>query len=554
MSNNSSVVALVVMGVIVLIIIILGIREEKTRRDKLLKAIKTLYGKRGNDKSVQSRIEHIEGYHNRHKGISAIDDITWHDLDMNELFKLMNTTYSSAGEEYLYYLLRNPKDSIEAINAMEADVTFFENNETARYSVLMSSALVGKTKSYSIYDYIGDKKSKKASSNILHYFLIFILLVSVAMLFVRTGMGIVMLIASLSISIGTYFWSRGSIIEYMTSFKYALRLYNGLIRLYRNSSLEVYKNRMEPSITGLRSFAKRSRFVYASESSGSVIGTILQYINMVFHFDLIVFNQLVKEFEEHYDDIDNMVSVLGYFETVIAIGSFRASCDSYCKPTFGDVTKANAIYHPFLKEPVKNDYKLDKSMLLTGSNASGKSTFLKTVAMNTILSETINTALADEFFTDFYHVYSSMALADNIYKGESYFIVEIKAIRRILEKKDSEKIFCFVDEVLRGTNTVERIAASTQILKNFATNGIMCMAATHDIELTSLLEDYYDNYHFEEEIIDNDVRFNYKLLEGKSKTRNAIKLLGLIGYDDSIIDNAKLMADSFINTNKWEKI
>ena len=101
-------------------------------------------------------------------------------------------------------------------------------------------------------------------------------------------------------------------------------------------------------------------------------------------------------------------------------------------------------------------------------------------------------------------------------------MVEIRAMQRILEAgaKEGAKIACFVDEVLRGTNTVERIAASTEILKYMAQQGYFCAAATHDIELTSLLEEVYENYHFSEEIKDGDVLFNYRLQEGKAQTRN----------------------------------
>lgn len=86
-------------------------------------------------------------------------------------------------------------------------------------------------------------------------------------------------------------------------------------------------------------------------------------------------------------------------------------------------------------------------------------------------------------------------------------------------------MLCFVDEVLRGTNTVERISASTEILKSLSAEQVLCFAATHDVELTELLAKEYDNYHFEEEIVEGDVRFNYRLLTGKATTRNAIKLL-----------------------------
>ena len=195
----------------------------------------------------------------------------------------------------------------------------------------------------------------------------------------------------------------------------------------------------------------------------------------------------------------------------------------------------------------------DRGVLLTGSNASGKSTFLKTVAINAILAQTIHTCLADSYSGGLYRIMSSMALKDDLAGGDSYYIVEIKSLKRILNHSADEAnpVLCFVDEVLRGTNTVERIAASTQILKSLAGRKVLCFAATHDIELTHLLENYYNNYHFEEEIKEDDIVFNYQLRKGRATTRNAIKLLGVMGYEESIIKEAEAQAEHFLKTGLW---
>ena len=138
--------------------------------------------------------------------------------------------------------------------------------------------------------------------------------------------------------------------------------------------------------------------------------------------------------------------------------------------------------------------------------------------------------------------------------------MEIKALKRIvdvaektLRSTDDIPLLCFVDEVLRGTNTVERIAASAQILEYLSQKGIYCFAATHDIELTHLLENSYDNYHFEEEVKDGDMLFSYHLLPERAQTRNAIRLLELIGFSDNIIQKADKLAGNFLQTGKWDK-
>jgi DNA mismatch repair ATPase MutS len=171
-----------------------------------------------------------------------------------------------------------------------------------------------------------------------------------------------------------------------------------------------------------------------------------------------------------------------------------------------------------------------------------------------------------------------MALRDSLSSGESYFIVEIKSLKRILdaardsdsksaitssaapsERKDDaasqspSPILCFIDEVLRGTNTVERIAASSEILLDLHRRGIRCFAATHDVELTSLLQGSYENYHFEEQIENGDVLFNYRLQKGAATTRNAIRLLEAIGYEEDIVKNAENRASEFIRSGEWKR-
>jgi DNA mismatch repair ATPase MutS len=207
-----------------------------------------------------------------------------------------------------------------------------------------------------------------------------------------------------------------------------------------------------------------------------------------------------------------------------------------------------------VEHPVANCIEETRSVLLTGSNASGKSTFLKTVAINGILAQTVHTSMAASCKTGFYRVMSSMALKDNLETGESYYMVEIRSLKRIMTeavRETAAPVMCFVDEVLRGTNTVERVAASSRILQSLARDGAFVFAATHDIELTHLLEKEYANYHFREEVLDNDISFNYILNKGRATTRNAIKLLGIMGYDEDVIRKAEETATHFLETGEW---
>jgi len=144
-----------------------------------------------------------------------------------------------------------------------------------------------------------------------------------------------------------------------------------------------------------------------------------------------------------------------------------------------------------------------------------------------------------------------MAVRDNIAEGDSYFIIEIKSLKRILDKVKETTCTCFVDEILKGTNTIERIAASASILKYLHNIDCLCITASHDIELTHILSNEYDNYHFREYITDDGIHFDYKLKEGPSKTKNAIKLLHYMNFDSKIVEAAENMVNKFINFKTW---
>jgi len=351
---------------------------------------------------------------------------------------------------------------------------------------------------------------------------------------------------------------KNEIDPYIVSFAYVMRLLRCADKISRlkNTCFEEEREQMDVSRKGLSQFRRGSFWLMSAgrmSASGSPLDILFDYLRMMFHLDLIKFNSMLAEVRKHVDDVDRMLEIAGYLEMVIAIGAYRKSLDTWCIPQEAEFLDAEELVHPLIENAVPNSIMVKKGVLLTGSNASGKSTFLKTVALNAVFAQTLHTCLAKCYSGPFFHIYSSMALRDDLGSGESYYIVEIKSIKRILDKSREVdgRVLCFVDEVLRGTNTVERIAASTQILKCLAEENVTCFAATHDIELAELLKDSYDNYHFEEEIVDGDVRFSYQIKEGKATTRNAIKLLSVMGYEKSLISEAEEMSERFLKKGVW---
>jgi DNA mismatch repair ATPase MutS len=321
------------------------------------------------------------------------------------------------------------------------------------------------------------------------------------------------------------------------------------------SWLESYNSSLKSIASKMSKVTGGAGMLASTNENGSIAEILLDYLRMITHIDLIRFNSMLKSVNSLKSEVYEMIRILGFLESTIAIASYRESLDYWCRPQFMTGSRSmsvEAVYHPCIENPVANSISVNRNVLLTGSNASGKSTFLKTVAINALLSQSICTSLSKRYTAPVFRIYSSMALKDNLEGHDSYYIVEIKSLKRILDSIDEGKtpVLCFVDEVLRGTNTVERIAASSQILKSLAGRNVICFAATHDIELTKMLESFYDNYHFQEDF-NEDVVFNYKLLQGAASSRNAIKLLKGIGYDAAIIKAADDCANRFLQTGDW---
>ena len=554
--------AWVIFGVIVLIML-KGFLDERKKKKKFILWLKNHYGELPKREEYrEEEFRKIARYYKAHeKDGFHIDDITWNDLNMNEIFKRMNYTYSAAGEEYLYYLLRTPMQEEASAGKLEEQINYFMQHKEERVEYQTAFAGIGKTGKYSIYDYLDYLDLLGEKSNGKHHLGNLAILLSIGAMYFSVQYGILLLIVVVTHNIVSYFKDKNEIDPYITSFGYILRLIKNVEKIGKlpaeafgeeRESLEKCRKSLGQFKTGASIVMSPARM----SASGNPLEILLDYARMVFHLDLIKFNQMLLEVRKNKDVIDRMLTIIGYMEAVIAIGAFRASMESYRIPRFDRSRgmKAENIYHPLLQNPVKNSILTERGVLITGSNASGKSTFLKTVAINAILAQTIHTCMADSYSASLYRIMSSMALRDDLAGGDSYYIVEIKSLKRILNRLEEEgnPVLCFVDEVLRGTNTVERIAASTQILKSLSKVSVLCFAATHDIELTHLLKKYYNNYHFEEEIVDNDVVFHYQLMRGRAVTRNAIKLLGVMGYDEEIIKEAEEMAEGFLEKGSWE--
>ena len=272
------------------------------------------------------------------------------------------------------------------------------------------------------------------------------------------------------------------------------------------------------------------------------------------HIDIILYHSYLKKLKASYHELILLYQIIGFLDSMIAVAKYRKMYPMTCRPMFSSslCLFAQDIYHPLIPNAVPNNFHCNKSTLITGSNASGKSTFLRTLGINALLAQTIATVHAKQFITNFYHIHTSISLKDDLENKESYYMVELNALKKIFDTAlQGGPVLCLIDEVLKGTNTLERIAASTEVLKDLLQYQTLCIAATHDVELTKLLQQEYQNMHFKESIQGNELHFDYKIKNGVCTTGNAIKLLDLMGFPKNISNRANERIQNFKKYGSW---
>lgn len=560
------------MEYIVAILAIIGILmaklfyDSKRTKERVLDAIHTRWGTLPDRELTSGQLAAIRTYYDAVKRPNLdIDDTTWNDISMDEIYALINNTSCTIGEEYLYAMLRMPAMDTETLEERESLIRYYQEQDEERIELQKALYQMGKLRSVSYYQEI-HHVTEFAQEKKIHIAYCFALILSFMGIILSgiTGVGlkytILFMVACVSNNVITYFRRKSEIEKYFTVLSHTTRLLYSvdLLLAMKSSQLKPYESTLQSIKKKFASFRKKAKFVASGNNmSGDLSDVFFDYIRMLFHIDLIFFDKLVKELEAKEQDIREAYEIIGKLDSSIAIASYRTYLEGdYCIPKLYQQAKpklsAVDMYHPLIDDPVKNSIHEARGVLITGSNASGKSTFIKTVAINAILAQTIHTCTCQSYEASFFKVYSSMALTDNLLGNESYYIVEIKSLKRIIDQNNQRiPTLCFVDEVLRGTNTLERIAASSRILKYLAELNTLCFAATHDIELTYILEKTFANYHFEEEVKEDQVVFNYELRTGRATTRNAIKLLKMMGYPDKVIKDASNEVTHFMETGTW---
>lgn len=467
-----------------------------------------------------------------------IDDQTWSDLTMDEVFELADRTLTSPGEEMLYKIFKTPEFHKEKLMERDSIIKIFQENKEVREKVGLEFVRLGRRKENGVPDLIWKDIDVNYNYKKLFNLLFFGTIASVLTIPIfkfRYIMILAILIVTNTIEHNKF---KNKVQLYMESLGYLNGIINTANRISKIDcpKIKYYTDILKRTSSKLIAVAKKTAGIERVEGVdivGDAVYSMLPIEERKFFNSIGDIKRLKSELKELY-------KTLGEMDALMSIASFREGLEYYSKPEFVNedrIIEGKEIYHPLVKNPVSNSINLNnKGIILTGTNMSGKSTFLRTIGLNALLAQTIYTCAAKAYRTSFLKIMTSISPEDNIASGKSYYFREAEALKRIIsECSEDRPVLCIIDEIFRGTNPVERVNASAEILNYINKHNTLTLVATHDLELTEILKDEYLCCYFSEDINSDGLQFDYKLKYGICRTRNAVKLLKYLEYPEEII-------------------
>jgi hypothetical protein len=250
-----------------------------------------------------------------------------------------------------------------------------------------------------------------------------------------------------------------------------------------------------------------------------IFNFITNFVCIFDFFIIFIYNFKTKNYANLKDVFENV----GKLEAISSLANMGFDNNYYAIPEEGDNIEGIDMYHPLVKECIPNSFKLDGGVILTGSNMSGKTTFMRTIGLCQILANAQGLVPAIVFKTNKFEVLTSLRANDMLAEGISTFYAEILRMKKINQAIKENKCLILVDEIFKGTNTNDRVNAASEVIKKLNNYNQLFIISTHDFELCEL--NNITNYHFNESYINDKIDFDYKIKEGKSDTKNAIYLL-----------------------------
>lgn len=281
---------------------------------------------------------------------------------------------------------------------------------------------------------------------------------------------------------------------------------------------------------------KLSNILSNIEKAQNLIASLLFNGSLAYHLHLL--NRLLKWKKQYAHSIKEWLDVIGEFEALSSPANFSYNNPEFVYPTLNSEykTEFENIGHPLIRNEkrVCNDISFTEKnfIILTGSNMSGKSTFLRTLGMNMVLAGTGSPVCASKAIIHPLKVLVSMRQTDSLTDSESYFFAEVKRLRQIMDQVEFQTCFVLLDEILKGTNSDDKQTGMIEVIRKMAAKNTIGCIATHDLEVCKTTNEFQDkliNKCFEVEIINNDLFFDYKLRDGICKNKSATFLMKKMG-------------------------
>lgn len=480
-----------------------------------------------------------------------IDDVTWNDLDLDQVYARVNATLTSAGDGVLYRMLRCPLMRGEEVAGRAGRIAGLSGSR-ARDGLRLQLSRLG-------HDYRMNPDmlfNEEKLGNPGRYKRAVLQAAALAGLIGLCFPLPVMVLPALAlffVNVVTSMKARRDMEGDIPTVIWLMKLTGcarGLRAILDGAGLSEEAARIGGPLGRIKALAASPlmQLFFASDA-------LLELFKTGFLLELIYYEKFMRDMSEKRAPLMALYAAVGELDALLAVGSYRAQQESWCVPHLdqaGGLTMEH-MRHPLIAGAVPNPVALTGPLLLTGSNASGKSTYLKAVALGALMGQSLATCLAVSARGCCFQIFTSMALRDSVASGESYFVVEIRALKRILDYRGEAPCLAVIDEVLRGTNTCERISAAAAVMGELARRGVTCLTATHDGELCQLLGDAYQNGHFTEQLVNGRMSFDYRLRPGAATSRNAINLLEVMGYEPRVVERARALFMRYQQTGHWDE-
>ena len=521
----------------------------KTKK-KLLAEFRKNWGK---EIDVKRDFELIAKYHSltlTSQTKEMVGDNTWDDLNMDAVFAEIDRNVSAIGRQYLYRMLRIYENDKKILGFRNQQYEIFKSDQQLRESIQLILHRLSSDKASYVPHLIFDTLPAKPKFFQLIYLSSVITVASTfLMFFIKPFFFVLLAFGLINIAINAIYGKK--VYEHFAGLSYLNVMLGAAMSL---SELEASQDLLqlgylrENKNTAQKLRKKIGWLVIDKSRLNDISEAFIEYLNLICLFDLVAFVRSIDHLKLNREKTIGIFKAVASLDAMISVASYLEGLSTYTVPEINQEPRIKVvdIYHPLLLNPVANSFRLaGSSALITGSNMAGKTTFIRTIGVNILLGRTVHICLARRCEIPAAIIRSSIRFEENLDEGKSYYFVEVEELLKFIRLSGDGKQYLFlIDEIYRGTNTIERVAAATAVLKYLNRNNTV-LVTTHDIELQDLLDKEYDMYHFSEQVSGDNYFFDYKIKKGPTKSRNAIKLLELSGYPESVTEHASSLAREF---------